>query len=174
MDNLGSVNPGNQRPNDPIPFDSVAEPKGVSHAPLNLGGPGAAPAQQGIAPKPGASGAPAPQTAAPKPGASGAPAPQSAAPRPVAKPAAGPTAVAAKPVPVRLVSPAAPAVPASRITGVRTFFTKLHPGAISFLDEQISRWLTENPNIVVKQINVAVGEVEAKKTEPNIIITVWF
>ena len=158
MDNLGSVNPGSQRPNDPIPFDSgVPEPKGVSHAPLNLG----------------AGGAPAPQTVAPKPGASGAPAAQSVAPKPVAKPVGPPTAVA-KPVPVRLVAPAAPTVPASRITGVKTFFTKLHPGAIAFLDEQITRWLAENPNIVVKQTNIAVGEVEAKKTEANIIITVWY
>ena len=158
MDNLGNVNSGGQRPNDPIPFDSgVPEPKGVSHAPLNLGGSSQAPPAQSIAPKPGASGAPATQSVAPKPVA-----------KPVGPPAA---AVAAKPVPVRLVAPAAPA---SRITGVKTFFTKLHPGAISFLDEQISRWLTENPSIVVKQTNVAVGEVEAKKTEPNIIITVWY
>lgn len=156
MDNLGSVNPGSQRPNDPIPFDSVADPKGVSHAPLNLGR------------------APAPQSIAPRPGASGAPATQSVAPKPVAKPAVPPAAVAVKPVPVRLVAPAAPTVPASRITGVKTFFTKLHPGAISFLDEQITRWLSENPNVVVKQTNVSVGEVEAKKTEPNIIITVWY
>ena len=142
MDNLGGINPGGQRPNDPIPFDaSGAEAKGVSHAPLDLGG------------------------------ASPAPAPQSIAPRPVARPSGPPAAVAAKPV---LVRPTAPAIPAGRIQGVKTFFTKLHPGAISFLDEQITRWLSENPNVEVKQTNVAVGEVEAKKTEPNIIITVWF
>jgi hypothetical protein len=142
MDNLGGINTGGQRPNEPIPFDDGgAKAKSVSHAPLDLGG------------------------------ASQTPAPQSIAPKPVARPSGPPVAVAAKPVAVR---PAAPAVPAGRIQGVKTFFTKLHPGAISFLDEQITRWLTENPNIVVKQTNVAVGEVEAKKTEANIIITVWF
>ena len=62
----------------------------------------------------------------------------------------------------------------NRITGVKTFFTKLHPGAMTFLDEQITRWLAENPGIQIKQTNTATGEVEAKKTEPNIIITVWY
>ena len=142
MDNLGGVNSGGQRLNDPIPFDDgVAEAKGVSHAPLNLGGTSPAPAPQGIAPKP------------------------------VAKPSGPPAAVVARPVPVR---PTVPTAPTGRIQGVKTFFTKLHPGAIIFLDEQITRWLSENPNIMVKQTNVAVGEVEAKKTEANIIITVWF
>jgi hypothetical protein len=65
-------------------------------------------------------------------------------------------------------------VSTSRIAGVKTFFTKLHPGAMTFLDEQITRWLTENPKIQIKQTNVTTGEVQAKKTEPNIIITVWY
>ena len=66
------------------------------------------------------------------------------------------------------------AVPAGRIEGVKTFFTKLHPGAISFLDEQITRWLNENPNVTIKRTNIVTGEVQAKKTEPNIIITIWY
>ena len=45
---------------------------------------------------------------------------------------------------------------------------------MTFLDEQITRWLAENPGIQIKQTNTATGEVEAKKTEPNIIITVWY
>lgn len=61
-----------------------------------------------------------------------------------------------------------------RITGVRTFFTKLHPGALEFLDEQITNWLRNNPGVVVKRTNVTTGEVQAKKTEPNVIITVWY
>jgi hypothetical protein len=61
-----------------------------------------------------------------------------------------------------------------RITGVRTFFTKLHPGAVNFLDEQITKWLTENPEVTVKRTNIVVGEIQAKKTEPNIIISVWY
>ena len=61
-----------------------------------------------------------------------------------------------------------------RIAGVKTFFTKLHPGALNFLDEQITRWLTENPDVQIKRTNVTTGEVQAKKTEPNIIITIWY
>ena len=61
-----------------------------------------------------------------------------------------------------------------RITGVKTFFTKLHPGAINFLDEQITKWLTENPEVVIKRTNIITGEIQAKKTDPNIIITVWY
>ncbi len=61
-----------------------------------------------------------------------------------------------------------------RITGIRTFFTKLHVGALSFLDDQIMDWLKKNPDIVIKQTNICVGEVQGKKTEPNIVITVWY
>jgi len=61
-----------------------------------------------------------------------------------------------------------------RITGVRTFFTKLHPGAINFLDEQITEWLKKNPDITIKRTNITVGEIQSKKTEPNILITVWY
>jgi hypothetical protein len=65
-------------------------------------------------------------------------------------------------------------VSSDRITGIKTFFTKLHPGAIQFLDEQIGKWLTENPGVMIKRTNITTGEVQAKKTEPNIIITVWY
>ena len=61
-----------------------------------------------------------------------------------------------------------------RITGVKTFFTKLHAGAMEFLDEQICKWLMDNPGVNIKMTNTTVGEVAAKKTEQNIIITVWF
>ena len=75
--------------------------------------------------------------------------------------------------PVAKVSAGGAASP-ERITGIRTFFTKLHAGAINFLDEQITKWLTENPDIVIKRTNVVTGEIQGKKTEPNIIITIWY
>ena len=65
-------------------------------------------------------------------------------------------------------------VSSDRIIGVKTFFTKLHPGAIEFLDEQIGNWLKKNPGVTIKQTNTTTGEVQAKKTEPNIIITIWY
>ena len=61
-----------------------------------------------------------------------------------------------------------------RITGVKTFFIKLHGGSLEFLDEQISSWLKNNPGVTVKSTNTAVGEVAGKKTEPNIIVTIWY
>lgn len=62
----------------------------------------------------------------------------------------------------------------TRITGIKNFFAKLHPGAIEFLDEQITDWLKKNPSIILKQTNTTVGELQAKNTEPNLIITVWY
>ncbi|MHC4310491.1 MAG: hypothetical protein ACYSSN_11135 [Planctomycetota bacterium] len=70
--------------------------------------------------------------------------------------------------------PAEKVASSDRITGVKTFFTKLHPGAINFLDEQITKWLAENPDVVIKRTNIITGEIQAKKTDPNIIITVWY
>lgn len=62
----------------------------------------------------------------------------------------------------------------ARITGMKTFFAKLHAGALEFLDEQITTWLKENPDVHIKHTNIATGDVQAKKTEPNILITVWY
>jgi hypothetical protein len=134
MENLNLNNPLNQPAppgkeidKPPIPFDdSDTSDKGVSHAPLDLGG--TAPVQI----------------------------PKVEMPKPVAK------------------KPMTKTAPSNRIQGVKTFFTKLHPGALNFLDEQITRWLSENPDVQIKRTNITTGEVQAKKTEPNIIITVWY
>lgn len=79
----------------------------------------------------------------------------------------------ATPTPV-IRKPAEGIIPSERITGIKTFFTKLHPGALEFMDEQINGWLKDNPGVRVKHTNITTGEVQAKKTEPNIIITVWY
>ena len=79
-----------------------------------------------------------------------------------------PTAeVTAQPMAKKIVS-------SERITGVKTFFTKLHPGAIGFLDEQITNWLSDNPGITIKRTNTVTGPVQGKTTEPNIIVTIWY
>ena len=70
--------------------------------------------------------------------------------------------------------PAENIVSTERITGVKTFFTKLHAGAMNFLDEQITKWLHENPGVTIKRTNIVTGMVQGKKTEPNIIISVWY
>jgi len=91
--------------------------------------------------------------------------PKVAAPRPAAKPS-GSTLTGEKPT-EKIVS-------TDRIMGVKTFFTKLHGGAITFLEEQIARWLKANPDVIVKRTNVVTGDVVGKKVEPNIIITIWY
>ncbi|MHC4396523.1 MAG: hypothetical protein ACYS1A_12790 [Planctomycetota bacterium] len=65
-------------------------------------------------------------------------------------------------------------VSSDRITGVKTFFTKLHAGSIDFLNGQIRDWLKQNPGVVIKRTNAVTGLVASKKTEPNLIITVWY
>ncbi len=93
----------------------------------------------------------------------------------VGGPAGAPKAEAAAGVAMPVIKkPAEAVVSAERITGVKTFFTKLHSGAIEFLDEQITNWLRSNPGIIIKQTNTVVGEVQGKKTEPNVIVTVWY
>ncbi len=70
--------------------------------------------------------------------------------------------------------PAEKVVSSDRITGVKTFFTKLHVGSMDFLDEQITNWLSDNPGIKIKRTNTVTGLVRGKTTEPNIIITIWY
>ena len=64
--------------------------------------------------------------------------------------------------------------PGSKITSVRIFFIKLHHGSLNYMEEQISDWLKENPDVEIKATNVTVGDVVAKNTEPNLIVAVWY
>ena len=166
--NFDHLKPVDEDLDKPIPLDDLDKPippgvagpakANVSHTPLNLGGPAAAavPAAGRVA----APAAPAGLVAAP------------AAPTARVAPAAQ---VAQVQMPKGAVKPPAPkAVSSARITGVKTFFTKLHPGAIEFLDEQICTWLKKNPGVSIKQTNITPGPVQSKKTEPNILITVWY
>jgi len=139
----------------PIPLGNTG-PTGteISHSPLNLGGGGdSAPTV-----------APRPAPAAPKPAA------------PPARPVATAAPVAPRPAAARPVAagPQQPAAPGARITRVKIFFTKLHAGALDFMTEQITAWLAANPDVVVKRTNMVVGEIAAKVTEQNLIISIWY
>ena len=59
-------------------------------------------------------------------------------------------------------------------TRVRTFHTKLNDGAFAFLDGQINEWIDSNEQIEVKFCNTTIGVVEAKRSEPHVIMTVWY
>lgn len=151
-----------------------AKQKSAEDKPLkiDLGGP-AAPSNGAVSRKPLNLGG----------GAAPPPAPKAAAPPKVGTPAPAP---AAKPAPSPKISYTGPAEEpkskaagafhseGSKITSVKTFFTKLHHGSVQFMDEQISEWLKSNPGVEIKQTNVCVGDVVAKKTEPNIIVMIWY
>ncbi|MCL5282006.1 MAG: hypothetical protein M1376_19095 [Planctomycetes bacterium] len=93
---------------------------------------------------------------------------------------AAPKAPVVRPVPPKpptssgVASAAVGVASACRITACKTFFTKMHPGAIHFLDEMITKWLSENPQVVIKHTNVLQGEITEKKIEQNIVIVVWY
>ncbi len=83
----------------------------------------------------------------------------------------------AEPVSTKQPAPTAapgPVAGGERIANVKTFFTKLHAGALDFLSEQVKKWLKNNPDIVIKQTNTTCGTVVGKKAEPSLIITVWY
>ena len=69
---------------------------------------------------------------------------------------------------------AKPASSADRISGIKTFFAKLHIGSIGYVDEQINDWLTDNPGVSIKMTNVTVGNVISKTNEPNLIVNIWY
>ena len=151
MDNFDMSNFGSQDLNEPIPLDQDFD------KPIPFDDAGTS--EAGVSHSPldlGGGTAKVPKIDVPKP----------VAPKPVA-----PKPVALKPVAQKPVKQIASG---DRIAGVKTFFTKLHPGAMNFLDEQITKWLTENPHVTVKRTNVVTGKVQAKKTEHNIIISVWY
>ncbi len=152
MDNAGNDLQRSNNLDEPIPFDTGPDEPTRPEANPAGGPPNVSRAPLNLG---GGAGAPA-QT--PKPAATPA---TTQAPRP---PAVRP----AQPRPV------ARAALVERISACRTFFTKLHPGAIKFLEEQITNWLKENPSVVIKHTNVIMGEVQEKKTEPNIVIVVWY
>lgn len=85
-------------------------------------------------------------------------------------PSAAPRAPVLRPAPPR---PAAVA-PGERIATCKTFFTKLHPGALRFLEEQITGWLRDNPGVIIKRTDVVTGDITEKKAEPSLIIVVWY
>ena len=144
MENFNNNNFGGPNLNDPIPFDQDLD-KPIPLEDISIGGGGSGGGSGGISHAPLELGGN----------------------NPVTKPKIEvPSATVKKPT-EKVVS-------SDRITGIKTFFTKLHPGAINFLDEQITKWLTENPEVVIKRTNMITGPIQAKKTEPNIIITVWY
>ena len=146
MNNVGSNNPSaNPNRTDPIPLEGGAGQPIRPEATQAVGAPNVSRAPLNLG------------------GGVSTPAPPMAPKAPVVKPA-----------PPKPPAPVAAVAAGDRITTCKTFFAKLHPGAIKFLEDQITHWLKENPGVVIKRTDVTTGEILEKKAEPSLIIVVWY
>ena len=59
-------------------------------------------------------------------------------------------------------------------TRVRTFHAKLNDAAINYLNQQINEWVDNHEDVEIKFTNATIGVVEGKRSEPHLIITVWY
>ena len=55
----------------------------------------------------------------------------------------------------------------------RIFNSKITVAAMDHMVGQINEWL-DNNQIEVKHVSEVIGTVEAKTSEPNIIVTIWY
>ncbi len=58
-------------------------------------------------------------------------------------------------------------------THVKTFYCKLRPDAIQYLDDQINEWLDKHPEYEVKQVSASVGKLVGKNIEDALFLNVW-
>ena len=56
---------------------------------------------------------------------------------------------------------------------VRTFTAKTTKEGIAYMDEQINRWLAENPEVEVKFVTVVPGDIIGRTRDPSLFISVW-
>lgn len=59
-------------------------------------------------------------------------------------------------------------------TRCRTFHAKLNDGAVGFMNRQICEWADSNPDIVIKFASTTMGVWEGKKSDPTLIVTVFY
>jgi hypothetical protein len=59
-------------------------------------------------------------------------------------------------------------------TRIRVFHAKLGDQAMSHMEELINEWIDESPDIEIKFTSTTVGVVEGKRSEPHLIVTVWY
>ena len=58
-------------------------------------------------------------------------------------------------------------------THVKTFYCKLRPDAIQYLDDQINEWLDKHPEYEVKLVTSTVGKLVGKNIEDALFLNVW-
>ena len=58
-------------------------------------------------------------------------------------------------------------------THLKTYYCKLRADAMDHLDKQVNEWLDSHPEIEVKFVNVTIGVMTGKISEPAMFINVW-
>ena len=56
----------------------------------------------------------------------------------------------------------------------RVFHSKIAENSLERLEEMVNEWLDANPHVEVKHVGHLVGDMVGKKTEPNVIVIVWY
>ncbi len=64
--------------------------------------------------------------------------------------------------------------PGEGATRCRTFHAKLNDGAVAFMNRQINEWADAHPEIVIKFASTTMGVWEGKKSDPTLIVTVFY
>ncbi len=64
--------------------------------------------------------------------------------------------------------------PGEGATRCRTFHAKLNDGAVGFMNRQICDWADANPEISIKFASTTMGVWEGKKSDPTLIVTVFY
>jgi hypothetical protein len=59
-------------------------------------------------------------------------------------------------------------------TRIRCFHSKLTPGALAHMDDQINEWVDTHPDIYIKKVTTTVGPFEAKHVEQHLIVTIFY
>ncbi len=72
----------------------------------------------------------------------------------------------------KLSRPSDPANPYA--TRCRTFHAKLNDGAVAYLNREINEWVDRDENVRIKFATSTIGIYEEKRSDPHLIVTVFY
>jgi len=64
-------------------------------------------------------------------------------------------------------------LPGTGAVRCRLFHSKIAPVPLEHMEEQINDWL-DGEQIEIKHVGHVIGTMEGKRTEPNLIVMVWY
>ena len=59
-------------------------------------------------------------------------------------------------------------------TRCRTFHAKLNDGAIAYMNREINQWVDSDENVRLKFATSTIGVYEGKRSDPHLIVTVFY